>query len=109
MQNAFAEALFGGEGPIPEGLISHNSNRPTKRFAVYRNNVIVSLVEALRHPLGQIHDVVEFDVLAVLLEEFHHPADLGRRRLRHVQVPFHGRMPKGPAGRDASGSRQISR
>ena len=48
MQNAFAEALFDCEKPIPEGLISHNSSRPTKRFAVYRNNVIVSLVEALR-------------------------------------------------------------
>lgn len=48
MQNDFASALLDPGRPLPAGLTSHSTRHPHKRFAVYRNNVIVSLVEALR-------------------------------------------------------------
>ncbi len=46
-QQAFAAALRDPDLPPPSGVISHTAAIPTKRFAVYRNNVMVSLVEAL--------------------------------------------------------------
>ena len=46
-QSAFAQALLNPELPCPHGLSTWNGSDPTMRFAVYRNNVIVSLVDAL--------------------------------------------------------------
>jgi hypothetical protein len=46
-QSDFARALLDPDFGIPTGVISHNSDRPGGRFAVYRNNVMVGLVGAL--------------------------------------------------------------
>jgi hypothetical protein len=46
-QTDFAAALLNPAIPVPHGLIAHNSPRPRKRFAVYRNNVVASLINAL--------------------------------------------------------------
>jgi Protein of unknown function (DUF692)/Putative DNA-binding domain len=46
-QSNFARALLDRELPVPEGVIAHNSERPERRFAVYRNNMMVSLIGAL--------------------------------------------------------------
>jgi len=47
-QTEFAAALLDAERPVPQTLTSHSARRPQKRFAVYRNNVVVGLVNALR-------------------------------------------------------------
>ncbi len=47
-QSAFAGALLDAERPVPPAVSSHTARTPQKRFAVYRNNVIVGLSEALR-------------------------------------------------------------
>ncbi len=44
----FAQALLDPERPLPDGLRSHTGRMPERRFGVYRNNVIASLVNALR-------------------------------------------------------------
>lgn len=46
-QTAFANALLNSELPCPSGLTTWNGSDPTVRFAVYRNNVMVSLIDAL--------------------------------------------------------------
>lgn len=46
-QPLFAAALLDPDAPCPAGLIAWNSSDPTRRFAVYRNNVVVSLIDAL--------------------------------------------------------------
>lgn len=46
-QTAFAHALLNAELPCPTGLTTWNDSDPTLRFAVYRNNVMVSLIDAL--------------------------------------------------------------
>ena len=46
-QSNFARALCDAGLPVPEGVIAHNSETPKERFAVYRNNRMVSLLEAL--------------------------------------------------------------
>ena len=44
---AFAAALLDPGLPPPDGLIAWNGSDPARRFAVYRNNGVVSLVDAL--------------------------------------------------------------
>lgn len=46
-QAAFAAALLDPDQPCPPGLTSWNGSDPARRFAVYRNNVTVSLIDAL--------------------------------------------------------------
>ena len=47
-QASFAGALHDPDVGVPDFLTSHTSDRPTKRFDVYRNNVYASLTETLR-------------------------------------------------------------
>ena len=44
---AFAAPLLNPEWPAPPGLKTWNGSDPAARYAVYRNNVMVSLVDAL--------------------------------------------------------------
>lgn len=46
-QQVFAQALLNPAQSCPPGLTTWNGSDPARRFAVYRNNVIVSLVDAL--------------------------------------------------------------
>ncbi|MEM5474680.1 DNA-binding domain-containing protein [Hoeflea sp. AS60] len=43
----FGAALLDPDLPLPEGVIGPNGKNAQKRFAVYRNNVTVSLIDAL--------------------------------------------------------------
>ena len=46
-QSEFIKAVLDPNRPVPAGIASAKSSNPEKRFAVYRNNVVVSLVNAL--------------------------------------------------------------
>jgi hypothetical protein len=46
-QSDFAAALFDPDRALPDGLSAWNGSDPARRFAVYRNNVLSSLVSAL--------------------------------------------------------------
>jgi len=46
-QSAFARALVDPDHPLPPGLAAWNGSDPERRFAVYRNNIVVSLIAAL--------------------------------------------------------------
>lgn len=54
-QHLFASALLNPELPCPADLQVWNGTDPTARFAIYRNNVIVSLIDALAdsYPITQ--------------------------------------------------------
>ncbi|MGW1442391.1 HvfC/BufC N-terminal domain-containing protein [Serratia rhizosphaerae] len=47
MQRALYQALLDGNGAVPQGLTTWNGSDPARRFAVYRNNVMASLISAL--------------------------------------------------------------
>ncbi len=47
MQDEFAEALLSATTPVPSCLKGSGIRRADRRFAVYRNNVAASLIEAL--------------------------------------------------------------
>lgn len=61
-QSAFTKALFNPAEPVPGGLIGPDGTPASKRFDVYRNNVISSLIDAL----AAAYPVVE----ALVGEEF---------------------------------------
>ncbi|MCO6381311.1 DUF2063 domain-containing protein [Oceanicola sp. 502str15] len=46
-QSAFHTSLLAPEAPVPQGLVDPKGRPAGKRFDVYRNNVVVSLSEAL--------------------------------------------------------------
>lgn len=47
IQQAFASALLDPQQACPPGLVTANGSDPSARFAVYRNNVLSSLLDAL--------------------------------------------------------------
>ena len=63
----FAAALLDPEHPLPAGLVTRNGTDPATRFAVYRNNVVVSLVAALADTFPFTRELVGrqfFDAMA---------------------------------------------
>jgi hypothetical protein len=71
----FARALLDPSLPAPAHLTSHNAPRPGKRFDVYRNNVVVSLVNALRSRFPATERIVggEFFAAAARVFVTRHP------------------------------------
>src|SRR5260370_20802436 len=47
IQSRFAAALLDSGRAVPSGLTSWSGALPVRRFAIYRNNVVTSLVRAL--------------------------------------------------------------
>lgn len=68
-QRAFALALTGVDAP-PAGLATWNGSDPAQRFAVYRNNVIVSLVDALENAFPVVAELVGADFFRAMAREF---------------------------------------
>ncbi len=67
MQTEFAKGLLDPTLPTPEGVIGPNGRAAGKRYDVYRNNVIVSLTEALAAAYPVVQAIVGkefFDAMA---------------------------------------------
>lgn len=57
-QATFAAALLNPDAPCPVGLTAWNHSDPTRRFAVYRNNVVSSLIDALAETFPVVQELV---------------------------------------------------
>ncbi|WP_137818786.1 DUF2063 domain-containing protein [Pseudomonas sp. 2FG] len=57
-QSAFAAALLDPARPCPNGLTTWNGSDPASRFAVYRNNLFNSLIDALADSYPVVHELV---------------------------------------------------
>ncbi len=57
-QTNFAQALLNPELACPRGLKTWNGSDPEVRFAVYRNNVMVSLIDALADTFPVVQELV---------------------------------------------------
>lgn len=62
----FASALLDADRPVPSAVASHGGRAPQKRFAVYRNNVVVGLVEALRAQFPAAEKIVGTEFFAAM-------------------------------------------
>lgn len=75
-QTAFALPLLQPELPCPSGLTTWNQSDPAKRYAVYRNNVTVSLIDALADTYPVVQQLVGedfFRAMARLYAQAHPP------------------------------------
>ncbi|WP_246318807.1 DNA-binding domain-containing protein [Peteryoungia desertarenae] len=64
------------EAPVPDGLVSHHGGAVERRFAVYRNNAAVSLVDALASIFPTVQNLVGeefFRAMAHLYVRAHPP------------------------------------
>lgn len=57
-QHSFAQALLNPDAPAPTGLSAWNGVDPARRFAVYRNNVFASLIDALVDTYPVVQELV---------------------------------------------------
>lgn len=69
-QADFATALRDPERALPDGLRAWNGSDPEVRFAVYRNNVLVSLVDALADTFGVTRRLVGDDFFRAMAREY---------------------------------------
>lgn len=71
----FAEALLRPDNPVPDGVVNPDGVPATKRFDVYRNNVIVSLIDALASRYPVVQTLVGEAFFQAVAREFviHHP------------------------------------
>ena len=70
IQESFARALLDPERPVPGALVSHTAAMPAKRFAVYRNNVVVGLVRALARRFPAVECIVGAEFFAVMARAY---------------------------------------
>lgn len=66
VQAGFATALIDAARPVPAGLRAWNGSDPARRFAVYRNNVIVALTQALADTFPVVKQLVGDDFFAAM-------------------------------------------
>jgi hypothetical protein len=71
-QQAFFEALLDPGQPPPSGLTAWNGSDPAARFAVYRNNVMASLVDALANTYPVTHELVGETFFRAMAQLFVH-------------------------------------
>jgi len=69
-QDQFAAALLDAERAVPDAVTSHTGPAPRKRFAVYRNNVTVSLIDALKERFPATMAIVGEEFFAAMAKLF---------------------------------------
>jgi hypothetical protein len=57
-QKEFGAAILDSRKPVPLGLVGPDGQPSVKRFAVYRNNVVVGLIDALKEAYPAIVKIV---------------------------------------------------
>lgn len=65
-QAGFAAALLDADAEVPAGLRAWNGSNPAARFAVYRNNVVVSLTRALADTFPVVQQLVGEEFFAAM-------------------------------------------
>ena len=57
-QREFGAAILDARRPPPRGLVGPDGAPSARRFAVYRNNVVVGLIETLKDAYPVVHRLV---------------------------------------------------
>ena len=66
----FAASVLDPALPMPDGLVGPDGEPDPKRFAIYRNNVVVSLIEALEEAFPAVHRIVGDDFFRAMARAY---------------------------------------
>ena len=69
-QRDFAASVLDPALPMPDGLVGPDGEPDPKRFAIYRNNVVVSLIEALEEAFPAVHRIVGDDFFRAMARAY---------------------------------------
>ncbi|WP_143328493.1 HvfC/BufC N-terminal domain-containing protein, partial [Caballeronia terrestris] len=69
-QSAFAMAILHPEYPIPPGLTGPDGEPSARRFAVYRNNVVAGLCDALKAAYPATRRIVGDEFFAAMARAY---------------------------------------
>lgn len=69
-QRGFAAALLDPRLPTPSGLVGPDGEPSSRRFAVYRNNVVFGLIEALGAAFPAVHRIVGADFFLAMARAY---------------------------------------
>jgi hypothetical protein len=69
-QRGFAAALMDPALPLPGGLVDPDGEPSVRRFAVYRNNVVVGLTETLKDAFPAVHRIVGADFFQAIARAY---------------------------------------
>jgi len=69
-QHSFAAALLDPARPTPIGLVGPDGEPSPRRFAVYRNNVVVGLTETLKDAFPAVHRIVGADFFQAMARAY---------------------------------------
>lgn len=69
-QKEFGAAILDARLPVPQGLVGPDGEPSGKRFAVYRNNVVVGLIDALRDAYPAVEKIVGTEFFRAMAATF---------------------------------------
>lgn len=69
-QTGFTTALLNPDAPVPQNIVDPEGRIAPKRFAVYRNNVTVALIEAVKSTFPAVVALVGEDFFAEMARQF---------------------------------------
>jgi hypothetical protein len=69
-QRGFAAALLDPALPMPDGLVGPDGEPGVRRFAVYRNNVVVGLTNTLKDAFPAVHHIVGADFFRAIARAY---------------------------------------
>src|SRR5205807_2161977 len=69
-QRTFSAALLDSDLPAPPGLLGPDGEPSPRRFSVYRNNVVVGLVEALKANYPAVCRIVGEDFFGAMARDY---------------------------------------
>jgi hypothetical protein len=69
-EQSFAQGLLEPGQPVPQCLAAHDAQSATRRFAVYRNNVVAGLVKAIEARFPAVEKIVGEDFFVAMARIF---------------------------------------